>query len=569
MIKRILILCLFICGVVNADERILQYDVDISIQYDRSMFVTETIKVTVEGNNIKRGIFRDFPTTYKDHLGNKYKVAFDVLSVTRNGGSEPYRVEGNRNGKRLRIGNASRMLNHGEHTYTIKYVTDRQLGFYEDHDELYWNATGVGWRFQIDKATVRVKLPEEVNPDDLTIDVYTGRQGAKGEDAVGNATISGGYFETTKALPPYHGLTVVLGWPKGMIAAPTFTEKLGYIIEDNDAVLAALIGLVLLFAYYYWAWSAVGRDLPPGTVIPRYKAPPGLSAAACRYISKMRFDNRALTAAIISLGVKGRLRIDQSGKKYELYRQPANAVDLDGARLSRGEQGLLTRLFPGTKTKLDLDSKAHTTLQPAQAALASALKKEYLGKMFKTNGGYVLPAILFDIVAVLIIISLDPPIYVLIGFVLISIVMLGIFLYLFKAPTPAGRKIMDEIEGLKMYLETAESDRLNRMQSPELTPELFESFLPYAYALDVANEWSAAFRNTVVSMLSPDQAYKPIWYHGGDAGNINFLNNIGSGMGNSLSSSIASASTPPGSSSGGGGGGSSGGGGGGGGGGGW
>ena len=33
---------------------------------DASMLVTETIKVVSAGDRIQRGIYRDFPTTYKD-----------------------------------------------------------------------------------------------------------------------------------------------------------------------------------------------------------------------------------------------------------------------------------------------------------------------------------------------------------------------------------------------------------------------------------------------------------------------------------------------------------------------
>ena len=61
-----------------------------------------------------------------------------------------------------------------------------------------------------------------------------------------------------------------------------------------------------------------------------------------------------------------------------------------------------------------------------------------------------------------------------------------------KAPTALGRPIMDQLAGFKLYLETAEADRLN-MQAPEITAQRFEALLPYAVALDVEKPWSAAF----------------------------------------------------------------------------
>ena len=68
----------------------------------------------------------------------------------------------------------------------------------------------------------------------------------------------------------------------------------------------------------------------------------------------------------------------------------------------------------------------------------------------------------------------------------------GLFFYLMRAPTALGRPIMDQLAGLKLYLETAESDRLN-MQAPEITAERFEALLPYAVALNVEKPWSDAF----------------------------------------------------------------------------
>ena len=62
-----------------------------------------------------------------------------------------------------------------------------------------------------------------------------------------------------------------------------------------------------------------------------------------------------------------------------------------------------------------------------------------------------------------------------------------------KAPTLAGRKILDQIEGFKLYLSVAEKDRLNLANPPELTPALFEQFLPYALALGVEQKWSEQF----------------------------------------------------------------------------
>jgi uncharacterized membrane protein YgcG len=144
----------------------------------------------------------------------------------------------------------------------------------------------------------------------------------------------------------------------------------------------------------------------------------------------------------------------------------------------------------------------------------------------------------------------------------------GLGFYWLKAPSRSGRNTMDNIEGFRQYLGTAEEDRLNALNPPDKTPELFERFLPYAVALDVQNEWAKRFAGVLAAAGAGAVAYS--WYTGDRTwGNdpVAFADHLGS----DLSQTISSASTAPGSSSSGGsgGGGSSGGGGGGGGGSGW
>ncbi len=147
-----------------------------------------------------------------------------------------------------------------------------------------------------------------------------------------------------------------------------------------------------------------------------------------------------------------------------------------------------------------------------------------------------------------------------------------LFFYIMGAPTPLGRKLMDGIEGLRIYLTLAEKDRMNMAGAPTMSPNHFEKLLPYAVALGVEKPWSQAFETWLASAAAGAAAanYSPGWYHGSNPGG--FSDRIG-GFSSSMASTIASTiPTPPpssSSSSSGFSGGSSGGGGGGGGGGGW
>ncbi len=127
-------------------------------------------------------------------------------------------------------------------------------------------------------------------------------------------------IETTAPLQPRQGLTIAVGWPKGLVAEPGAAQKAGWFLADNAAAIVLLAGWLAALAWYLWAWNRVGRDPERGVIIPRFEPPPGLSPAACRYVRDMSFGRNAFTAAIISLAVKGRLQIEEADDEFSLLR---------------------------------------------------------------------------------------------------------------------------------------------------------------------------------------------------------------------------------------------------------
>jgi len=612
-----------------AVERIIQFISDVNVQRDGELIVTETIRVEAEGNAIRRGIFRDFPTTYRRPDGSRVVVGFHLDGVTRDGSSENAVVEPLSNGVRIRIGSADRLVSRGQHTYVIRYRTTRQIGFFGDYDELYWNVTGTGWQFPIDMAEARINLPEPV-PFRQTA-IYTGPQDARGKDASIIQQQPGRIvFRTTRPLPPHNGLTVAAAWQKGVVEPPTTAQLARYWFEDNLTFFVAGVGLLLLLAYYAFAWLRVGRDPPVGTIIPLFGPPEGMSPAAARYVTEMSFDNTCFTAAIINLGVKGKLRILETDGKTTLDKRGSKTA------ITPEEDVVAKRLFASDDALL-LDQANHVPIGLAKKGLEETLTKNYLGKLFTNNYGWsgigfgllvlIVVAVLITAAAInqnsviptLAMSSLFGIPFVMAGaamifygtqqvrqdrgFVIFGAILIGLSLAggmgamwynapgaanlyllgmvfacgavvglgfpLLKAPSRSGRKIMDEIEGFREYLGVAEEDRLNYLNPPEKTPELFEKFLPYAVALDCQNAWATKFAGVLAA--AGTAAAATAWYVGSrDWGSdpVSFANHLGS----DLSSTISSSSTAPGSSDSGGGssgGGSSGGGGGGGGGGGW
>jgi len=153
---RTLLLILLLTGDCKAAERVLDFHSDIRIATDGTLTVTEMIAVQVEGREIRRGILRDFPTDYRDARGARVTVPFEVQRVQRDGVLETYRLERMSNGVRVRIGDPDVLLAAGRHTYEIRYRTARQIGFFRDADELYWNVNGNGWTFAFDRISAEV-----------------------------------------------------------------------------------------------------------------------------------------------------------------------------------------------------------------------------------------------------------------------------------------------------------------------------------------------------------------------------------------------------------------------------
>jgi uncharacterized membrane protein YgcG len=619
----------------RAEERIERFVSDVDVQRNGDLLVSESIQVWAEGQQIRRGILRDFPTIYRRTDGSRVEVGFDVQSVMRDGSAEEFTTEKMANGVRVRIGSAGRSLNTGSHLYVIRYRTTRQIGFFDSYDELYWNATGTGWTFPIAVAEARINLPDKVEFKQTAF--YTGPQGAAGKDAIIVEHRPGRIvFRTTKLLPVANGLTVAAGFPKGVVTQPTWSQQVQSMLLDDPALRVAALGGGAVILFYFVAWLLVGRDPRTGTIIPQFGPPAGMSAAAVRFVEEMRFDDRVFAAAIVGLGVNGHLKLIDRGGGQEL-RHIKSDRPIDAA-----EQAVETSLF-ARREKVDLDKSNHAIIGGARSSLHSILQRTYRGTLFQNNfwwsgfglvagvlvvsaialayadsygssTGGILAGMFIPLIpimigvglmrvgahrggqsghnrivigAIVVVVSVAIGVAILaynVGIgtailpALMAYVLAGLLsrgFSLLQAPNKEGRRVMDHIEGFKQYLSVAEEDRLEYLNPPKKTPELFEKFLPYAIALDVENSWAKKF--TGVLAAAGVGAAVASWYTGDDH-STHSVTSFADRLGDNLSSTISSAATPPGSSGGGSssdsgggssGGGSSGGGGGGGGGSGW
>lgn len=594
-------------------ERILSYDSHITINPDATLTVVETIKVVAASIQIKRGIYRDFPTQYQDRQGNRVTVAFTVISVLRDGNPENHFTRSQGNGVRLYMGQKDNMLDPGEHTYVITYKTNQQIGFFTEFDELFWNVTGHKWQFPIEKASATLVLPSGAQV--LQRAAYTGPYGAKGTDFTvstpGPRTIR---FETTRTLNVGEGLTIAVAWPKGLIAEPPRPRiKAEPPPQPGDVKPAVkplwlraqgvpvwLAGFLALVGWYLYAWNRVGRDPESRTPVPLFEPPDGLSAGAVRYIFRSAHDDRTFAAALVGLATRGIIKIRQLKNGY--------SIDKAGAvrGLSPGEKALIKPLFKYGKS-VKVTGKYNARVRIANDKLRDALRNEFEGYTVIHNLWWLVPGFIGTFVVLIPLIfsqhySADAFSVAVLGsgatmltygffrialrrfqdkrwiagsiftalflaflafvvyafnyayvflspwLVIGTVATVALFLtfyHLLKRRTPEGTDLLRRLKGFRMYLETAERDRLEALHPPKRTPELFEKLLPYAMALDVENAWAKGFEEEMKRAGQDPDAYQPAWYEGDTSG----LHSLPTTLGSAFASTVASSTVKPASSS--------------------
>ena len=439
--------------------------------------------------------------------------------------------------------------------WVFEYLAWNALGYFDEYDELYWNAVMIERDVPIDTATATVRLPEAVAPGDIRQRLFVGPVGSTSESPDISVSPENGTlrYEATN-VGPYESMTIVAGWPKGIVT-PTVRE-----IERpvwwplwfyGRWVYFASPLLLLLFLFRRWHRS--GRD-PEGrkTIVPQYEPPDKIRPAVLGVLIDEKADLKDLTATIVDLAVRGYLRIRETEepgifknkKSYALEKRTAAKSGDTLSSFSSFEQQLLDDLFEsgGTVQLNDLKNKFYKKIKPLNEMLyEEATSFGY----FEKNPEKVRQKYL--IIGILLLVGGAWALFVPIAWG----VMLIAFSFAMPKRTAKGVAAYEWAKGFKMYLHTAERFRLQDQK-----PEFFERFLPYAMVFGVEKDWAGRFVD--IYKQPPD------WYAGSMAHGFlvtSFASDLQSSFAHSLSQTLASS---PSSSSGFGGGGFSGGGGGGG-----
>jgi uncharacterized membrane protein len=383
---------------VKSAEVITSFHARIELQKNGEMLVTETISVISEGRQIRRGIFRDFPRYYIDEDNQKRREVFNVVSVRRNGQYEPYHFEVVNEFDRVFIGTEDVLLANGAHEFEITYKTNRQVGFFDNEEELYWNVTGNGWAFPIQRASAEIILTEGGRFSGSNF--FTGPFGATDKNAIAEISQNGNIatFKTTTGLARQEGLTIVVKMPIGTIDEPTKSQENAWLWLDFGHVIVGVGTAALAFFYYVFAWFFVGRDPKLGRVEQRKTTSLGISPALVHYISnkgRIGASWTAISAAILSLAVKGHITMDKFGGDPVLTQEG----DVNLRRLPVGEAAIMRMIAETGEFKLNKDNGLRVA--KLKSSFKSAMEDEHRGVFYEHNTMLIVIGILISVMGAL------------------------------------------------------------------------------------------------------------------------------------------------------------------------
>lgn len=494
---------------------IQEFTSQIRVLQDGRVQIQEEITARFDGRF--NGLYRDIPVEYTDDTGLEYNLHLEDITVKdRAGNSLEHKVF--RKGRYQRIKVWIPGARNTTKTVRLEYETRRGLRFFDEYDELYWNATGTEWPVRIDTARASVWLPENISG--VQARAFTGSYGSQSQGA--NVTVEGRRIEAmTTDLEAKEGLTINVAWDPGVVEQPGVLTRAGMWMSDNW-----LLGLpFLVFGVMFWLWYTRGRDPDIGSIAPRYAPPQDMRPAELGVLIDNTPDMRDITATIVDLAVRGYIEIieyektgllgtqKEPGYGFKLLKGPEKWEEEDPRDYEkslmlgmfgdlRGGQAMVAAHRGGiegvTVRTDDLEGKFYKQLQGLKETL---LEQVHLGGLYgrrpdRVRGTYLAVALLCAVGVVGMATMGESwlpgsPVSLLIGGGL-SAALVGGFGWVMPARTRRGARLLRETLGFEEFLSRVEEDRFRKMIDG---PEDFEKYLPYAMAFGVSKKWARAFED--------------------------------------------------------------------------
>ncbi len=522
---------IFLCSPVFAqsEDRILEYKSIVDVSKNTEIHVVETITFQPNTSLERHGIEWSLPYVYSTSAFRRPTkleingVTYYPLSNPSNTKLGEYTRSDESGWAKLRIGNANVVINE-PYVYVIDYTMKyTAVSYFDTHDELYLNIIGPGWGLPIDNAYAEITLPGSIQEAVC----YTGPDGSQEHNCTYEIRENILAVKPNSTLNSYEGYTVAVKLPKGTFDDTRVQQRRDMIIANLGILLPIPVGIILF---------VVLKDFRKGkkyTVIPQYKPLDGFDALSSSMLIKGKENNKATSALLIETAVKGYCKIrEYEDKKYEFVKLKDYTSESEHVRT------ILDGIFKGGDT---VQMNKLSTFYSTTAAAYSKVRKFLKEKKYVSSDKKTLKSFLSILAVILVVICLGlVPLFIssasigtLIGIV-ISLLLLFIFSSGINIRTDKGNEAYAYLMGLKMYIDTAEDERIKFHNDPKRYKEVFEKLLPYAMIFNLEKKWAKVFEDLYT--------VPPQWYEGRmDSFNTYiFVNNI-----SNFNRKVYASSTPP------------------------
>lgn len=495
----------FVCNPVFAqsEDRILEYKSVIDVKKSTDMHVIETITFQPNIFLERHGIEWSIPYVYSTSAFRRptqlsiNSVIYYPLSNIQNSIENKYTRSDENGWAKLRIGDPNIVINE-PYIYVIDYsMKYTGVSYFDTHDELYLNIIGPGWNFPIDNAYATLTLP-----GDITEAVcYTGPDGSEEQNCTYEIN---GNILTVKpngTLNSYEGYTVAVKLPKGTFDDTRAQQRKDMIIANMGILIPIPVGIILFVLL---------KDFRKGkkyTVIPQYKPLKGFDVLSSSLLIKdsLKENNKAVSAMLIEMAVKGYYKIrEYEDKKYEFVKQKEFTNESEHGKT------IMNKLFAiGDTVQMSKLSEFSNTTITALSQVRSFLKNNGYVSSSKKNIKQALTAIslisFFFLFQSLPVFISSASIGTYLG-ILVSLILLVIFSTGINIRTDKGDEAYAYLMGLKMYIDTAEDEKIKFHNDPEKYKGVFEKLLPYAMIFNLEKKWAKVFEDLYTT--------PPQWYEG-------------------------------------------------------
>lgn len=498
----------------------------------------------------------------------------DVTASSPSGADATVETKNESGAMLLRIGSEGREFT-GEQRYRISFTVHGLISLKNAQsgmDEVNWQVFN-GFDVPMDSAKVTVTGPTGVK----RVACFNDGQSCSATSAGSTASFDAG------AVSKQDPLHVVAGFPAGTFDASAEARTTKRLHAGNTFGLNVSSGLGAAIAAVVAGWFAVRgqrrrRDqeflgVPPGVIPPEgqqnvgvrtskpqvavaFQPPKNVSPAEAGTLVDGTAGTDDVAAAMLDLAVRGHIRITPKGRNAKdrsrdwIFTLNPSARD----QLRPWEQTFIQKFFHASATVDTMNMRTmndDTTLADTKSALDQLMvtygwyrkaPSAIRGRAFLAGLGVMFLGALIAFIGLFFG-------YGLVGIPVAIIGLVMAVLGITRAPgrTATGTAVLDQINGFKLYLTTAEADQIRFEEGIDV----FSRYLPWATMFGVADRWVKIFADLQASgRYTADYG----WY-GGDinsfnlgftAGFVSSLNDMTSAM----SSSMESASTSSASSSG-------------------